>query len=144
MGKMKLQIEGFDLILRGLQAVNADRKEIAEKALTATFDVVQEKVKAAMRESNLPARGKYDSGLTRDAIIERPDIKWQGEVASVGTGFDLDEKKGFISIYLKKGTPKFKPVKGLEAATHSAKTDKEVREAQEKVFYEEIARLKSQ
>lgn len=144
MAKMSIEKGNFDQIAKVLNEIGADKKDIAEKALIKSFEIVKAKAEVGMQKQNLPAGGKYDSGKTRKAIIQTPDIQWQGDTASVGVGFDIKKDKGFVSIWLAKGTPKIKPDKKLYDALYSKKTEKEIREAQEKVFYDEIARLKSQ
>ena len=146
MATMGIQIDGFDRILKELDRLEADTKEVAEKALKKTFDIVQKKTEFGMQKQNLPAKGRYDSGETRKAIIQRPEVSWNGDTASVDVGFDLKQDAGFVSIYLMHGTkahgtPRMKPDKKLYDAFYSKKTKDEIIQAQEDIYYSEIARL---
>lgn len=141
MATMGIQIDGFDRILKELDRLEADTKEVAEKALKKTFDIVQKKTEIGMQKQNLPAKGRYDSGETRKAIIQRPEVSWSGDTASVDVGFDLKQDEGFVSIFLMHGTPKMKPNKKLYDTFYAKKTKDEIIQAQEDVYYSEIARL---
>jgi HK97 gp10 family phage protein len=141
MATMGIQIDGFDRILKELDRLEADTKEVAEKALKKTFDIVQKKTESGMQKQNLPAKGRYDSGETRKAIIQRPEVSWSGDTASVDVGFDLKQDAGFVSIFLMHGTPKMKPDKKLYDAFYAKKTKDEIIQAQEDIYYSEIARL---
>lgn len=146
MARLKLEIENFDLILKRLNQLNGDAKPLAEKALIETFNIVQPKAKEAMENANLPAKGKYSKSETIKALKQAPKIYWNGDVAEVSVGFDLNDYKnaGFVSIFLMYGTPKMKPDKKLYEAFYSGKTQKEIAEAQKKVFIDEIGRLSTQ
>lgn len=141
MATMGIQIDGFDRILKELDRLEADTKKVAEKALEKTFDIVQKKTEIGMQKQNLPAKGRYDSGETRKAIIQKPEVSWSGDTASVDVGFDLKQDAGFVSIFLMHGTPKMKPDKKLYDAFYAKKTKDEIIQAQEDVYYSEIARL---
>lgn len=141
MATMGIQIDGFDRILKELDRLEADTKKVAEKALKKTFDIVQKKTEIGMQKQNLPAKGRYDSGETRKAIIQRSEVSWSGDTASVDVGFDLKQDAGFVSIFLIHGTPKMKPDKKLYDAFYAKKTRDEIIQAQEDVYYSEIARL---
>ena len=143
MARLKLEIENFDLILKRLDQLNGNTKPLAEKALIETFNIVQPKAKEAMKNANLPAKGKYSNSETVKALKVAPKIFWNGDIAEVSVGFDLNnyEDAGFVSIFLMYGTPKMKPDKKLYDAFYGSRTQKEIAEAQKKVFIDEIERL---
>lgn len=138
--KWGLELEGLDGLLDRIKKLEGDAKTVAEAALTETHRIVTAKAEAAMAPANLPAKGKYSTGgtlrsLRRDAVIE-----WNGTVASVPVGFDI-EHGGLASIFLMHGTPRMKPDRQLYDAFYGKQTQAEVVEAQEAAFYAAIRNL---
>lgn len=96
-----------------------------EAALRAAKQHVTPKVSKAVANANLPAKGRYATGVIKDSIDKDMSVDWEGFTASIHVGFDF-EKSGMTSIFLMYGTPKMPPVKGLKAAIYGAKTQKEI------------------
>ena len=141
MANIKLEIDGFDKIIKRLNQLNADTKQVAEKALSESFKVVQAKAKDAMQDAKLPAKGKYNTHATEKSLLKTLQISWKGDVAECPVGFDFKEDAGFISIFLMHGTPKMKPDKDLYNVFYGKSVKNKISEIQQDVFFDEIERL---
>lgn len=135
-----LEFEGFDEVVEKLRKLEADVEEVAEKALIETHKHVTQKAEEAMQPQYLPARGKYSKGTTLEYLKRDSEVEWSGSVASIETGFDV-HGRGIVSIFLMYGTPKMAPDQKLYYAFYGKRIEREIREIQEKIFYEEIRRL---
>lgn len=141
MPKMQIEFDGFDLILKKLNSLNANTKAIAEDALKETHKIVTEKAERAMQNSNLPAKGKYSNNPhTLDSLRREPEIDWSGSVGTVHVGFDI-RHGGLASIFLMYGTPKMSPARGLESAFYSSATRKQIKDAQEKIYFDALHKV---
>lgn len=138
--RFSLEFDGMEKLVKKLESLNGNLKSTAERALQESQKHVTPKIKKAMRKDNLPAKGKYSSGDTEKSIIENDTVNWNGTVASIDIGFDMD-KSGLKSVYLIHGTPKMNPVKGLKASIYGSASKKEVEAIQNEVFQEEIKRM---
>lgn len=110
-----------------------------EAALRAAKEHVTPKVTKAVANANLPAKGKYATGVIKDSIDKDMTVDWEGFTASIHVGFDF-KKSGMTSIFLMYGTPRTKPVKGLKAAIYGAKTQKEIADIQAEAINKVIQR----
>lgn len=140
MAKIKLEIKGFDSILKTLKQLDGDVKKTAENALISTHKIVTKKAQKGIGSSSLPAKGKYSTGRTKRSLRTEAIIEWERGVASVKVGFNIKEG-GLASIFLMYGTPRMKKDQALYDAFFGKKTLKEISEAQSEVFWDEITRL---
>ena len=140
MARMKLEIQGLDEFINRIQQLDGNIRETTEKALRETHQIVTQKAEKAISAGNLPAGGKYSIGDTAKALRRNAAIEWKGTVAEVPVGFEL-KQGGLTSIFLMYGTPRMSPAKGLKDAFYGNATRKQVVEAQEQVFWNEIRRL---
>lgn len=140
MAKMKIEISGFEQILRRMTELEGNVKKTTEEALRKTHEIVTDYAEKGMAHSNLPAGGQYSTGETLKSLRREANIEWNGSVASVPVGFDI-KHGGLASIMLMYGTPRMKKDQKLYNAFYSAKTKKEVVAAQEEIFWKEIRRL---
>lgn len=140
MARMKLEIEGFDHIIRRITELEGNAKKVTEKALRETHSIVTAKAEKAMGNSYLPAGGDYSKGDTLRSLRRNAEIEWHGDIAQVPVGFDIDHN-GLTSIFLMYGTPRMEPDRELYNAFYGNKTKQEVIQAQENAFYDEIRRL---
>lgn len=138
--RFSLDFDGLEELAKKLESLNGNLKSTAERALQESQKHVTPKIKKAMRKDNLPAKGKYSSGDTEKSIIENDTVNWNGTVASIDIGFDMD-KSGLKSVYLMHGTPRMNPVTGLKASIYGSASKKEVEALQNEVFQEEIKKL---
>lgn len=140
MARMKMEIEGLNEYLNKIQLLGGNVRETTETALRETHAIVTQKIETAMQAGNLPAKGKYSTGETLKHLRRNAAVEWHGDVAEVPVGFDI-KQGGLVSIFLMYGTPRMSPAKGLKEAVFGARTRKEIVEAQENVFWNEIRRL---
>ena len=115
-------------------------KKGVEEALIESKKYVNPLIDKTMVKSNLPAKGKYSFGDTKDSLDTNMSVDWEGLTGVIKVGFDFS-KSGIKSILLMKGTPKMSPVTGLESAIYGAKTQKEIAEIQEKVLSDVIKKV---
>lgn len=130
--KIGLQVKGFEEYMSKLDKLGgtALMKKGVENALKASKQYVNPQLESAMAASNLPAKGNYSTGGTKESIDKDMNVEWNGMTASIKVGFDFSQS-GLKSIFLMKGTPKMDPVSGLESAIYGAKTKREVAAIQE-------------
>lgn len=140
MARMKIEIEGFDEILKKLNALEGDVRKATEDALRKTHEIVTEKAEKGMANANLPAGGEYSTGDTLKTLRRNAEIEWQGNVAEVKVGFDI-ANGGLVSIFLMHGTPRMNPDRALYNAFYGNTTKKEIIAAQEEVFWNAIREL---
>lgn len=133
MPKISLELPNFNNILKRLEQLDGNSKKVAETALKKTHDIVTTKAKAAIYV-------RRDTGLTEESLREEAKVEWNGNVATVKVGFDIGNG-GLASIFLMYGTPRMQKDKRLYDAFHGARVKKEIIEAQEKTYFEEIRRL---
>lgn len=138
--RFSLEFDGMEELAKKLEFLNGNLQSTAEKALQESQKHLIPKIKKAMQKKNLPAKGKYSSGDTEKSIIENDTVNWNGTVASIDVGFDMD-KSGLKSVYLMHGTPRMNPVKGLKASIYGSASKKEVEAIQAEIFQKEIKRV---
>ena len=90
-------------------------KQAVGRGMKSTKLKVNQAVDMAMQKPNLPAGGKYATGATMEALNKDFAVKWDGNVANLKLGFNL-QGDGLTSIFLMYGTPKHRPVPGLREA----------------------------
>lgn len=131
--KMRLEFTGFEEYAERLDKLGGDLKKTTEKALIETHKLLTPKVEEAFRKHDVKYSHDTMKSLKKDARVE-----WDGSVAAIGVGFKISEC-GFPSIFIMYGTPRMQPDKKVYNSIYGNK--KKVRELQEKIFAEEIAKL---
>lgn len=150
--RIKLEIEGLNEVTAKLEALNADMKDVAEKALKKTHSIITEKSEEGIAKHKL-------TGKTEESLYREGEVEWAGTIAEVSTGFSI-RNGGLASIFLIYGTPchsvsnqyqkNVGVTKGVTADKTLATTlnqkknasiKKKIIEAQEDIFYDEIRRL---
>lgn len=131
--KVYLEFEGFDAAITRLNKLNANVKNISEKALKKTHSIITEKAEDAIAPHNKTRQ-------TEKSLRRKANIEWAGTTASVKTGFSISEG-GLASIFLMYGTPRMKKDQKVYNAFWSKSTQEEVKQAQKEIFYDEIRRL---
>lgn len=143
--KIGLQLKELDLFMAKLDELGKGNamKRGTEAALIASKQYVNPLINKAMDKGNLPAKGAYSTGNTKDSIDTDLTVDWEGMTASIKVGFDF-KKSGLVSILLMhgvNGTPKMQPVNGLKAAIYGSKTQKELAKIQEDALQKVILRI---
>lgn len=140
--KIGLQVKGFDEYMAKLDEVggSAAMRRGVESALIASKAYVTPLMESAMAASNLPAKGEYATGITKDSIDKEMKVYYDGVTAFVKVGFNFEES-GATSIFLMYGTPRMQPVNGLKNAIYGAKTQKQIGEIQAEALNKVIERI---
>ena len=131
--KMRLEFTGFEEYAERLDKLGGDLKKTTEKALIETHKLLTPKVDETFKKHDVKYSHETMKSLKKDTRVE-----WDGSVAAIGVGFKISEG-GYPSIFIMYGTPRMQPDKKLYNAIYGNK--KKIRELQEKIFAEEIAKL---
>lgn len=110
--RIKLELEGFDDLIKKLDEADADVKGVVTEVLENAGEDVGVRTKEAMAKEYLPARGKYSTGETIKAVVEKPKCEWNGSIVEIGLGFD--KIKSEVGDLLITGTPRMEPDRELE------------------------------
>ena len=141
MGKrFNIEFNGMNKLVANVTKLNGNVKQITDKALVRTNQLVTDKAEVAMARSKLPAGGRYSTGQTVASLRRGEMPEWAGTLAGIKTGFDI-RNGGLASIFLIHGTQRMKPVRGLHAAFFGKATHEAVINEQQRIFDEEIRRL---
>lgn len=140
MARIAVEFAGFDEVLKKLNKLGADTKQITEDALQKSFDIVTRKAEAAIAKPNLPAGGKFSTGRTEESLTRTLDVTWTGTEASAPVGFNI-KKGGLPSIFMMYGTPRYMKVQAVYDAFYSSATEGEVLNAQREVFFKAMEEL---
>ena len=108
---LRLDTSGFEAMLRKLDSLGGDVKKATEDALKQASETISEDTVDALSDANLPARGKYSHGATKESIIQDHRVTWEGLVGWVPVGFDFS--KAGAGGFLISGTPKMRPDQAL-------------------------------
>lgn len=92
--------------IRRLDSLGGNLVKATEDVLLQAAETVQEDVREAVTNANLPAHGKYSTGKTMEAIVP-PQVNTDGYVFTVPLGFDFS--KGGAGGWLITGTPRMQP-----------------------------------
>ena len=131
--KLRLEFAGFEEMAERLDKLGGDLKKTTEKALIETHKLLTPKVEEAFKRHDV----KY-SHDTMKSLKKDPKVEWNGSTAEIGVGFKISEG-GFPSIFIMYGTPRMQPDKKVYNSIYGNK--KKVKELQEGIFAEEIAKL---
>ncbi len=131
--KLRLEFAGFEEMAERLDKLGGDLKKTTEKALIETHKLLTPKVEEAFKRHDV----KY-SHDTMKSLKKDPKVEWSGSTAEIGVGFKISEG-GFPSIFIMYGTPRMQPDKKVYNSIYGNK--KKVKELQEGIFAEEIAKL---
>ena len=66
--KMTIEFEGFEEVIKQMEQLNGNIKEITEQGLKETHKIITKKEEEAVQKTNLPAKGKYSTGLTKKSM----------------------------------------------------------------------------
>ena len=140
MGKntLKFDTKGFSEYAAKLDALGADLRPIFDDALTQAGETIARDTHDAVKESNLPAGGKYSEGDTDKSIIDNPKVEWSGNIGSIGVGFDYSRPGA--GGYLITGTPKMKPDRALNKMYKGKKYMKNITEDINEILQDELKR----
>lgn len=104
--RLRLETKGLDELITRLESLGGDVQKAVTDALMQASQTVQKDTIAAIESQNLPAKGKFMTGKTRESVIESK-IEWSGMVAEARAGFDYSND--ITGIFLIYGTPRMQP-----------------------------------
>lgn len=104
---LKLDTSGFTEMLKKLDSLGGNVQKAVEDALGQSAETIQEDTFDAIDHANLPASGKYSTGLTKESVVTDSQVRWEGLVGYVPVGFDFS--KPGAGGYLITGTPRMQP-----------------------------------
>ena len=104
---LKLDLSGFEDMIRKLESLGGNVEEVVSEALQAASEKISRDTEAALDSSNLPASGRYSDGQTKQSIVQDSRVRWEGLIAWVPVGFDFS-KQG-AGGFLISGTPRYRP-----------------------------------
>lgn len=131
--KLTISFDGFDEIMEKLDRATADTKEITEKALQKSYDIVTPNIEKAIEPHHL-------TGQTEQSLAKNERVEWEGTKAYIKVGFNIS-KGGLPSIFLMYGTPRMQPDKKLYNSIYGSSTKKKVKKVQEEIFQEELRKV---
>lgn len=109
---LKIEFSVFEDFAAKLDELGADLKSIFTDVMEQEAETVAEDTKEAVESANLPARGIYSQGDTKDSIVMQPRVEWSGDLGEIGLGFD--KTKPGAGGFLITGTPRMRPDYKLE------------------------------
>lgn len=145
MAKMSILFDGFeDLAARvdevgGLEYLH----KAVDEALTETATIIKDNLISAAAVYDSKGKKGYAQGDMYRSIIQDADVTWEGTIGTVNSGFDLDAKGGFHSIFVMYGTamygtPRIRKDQKLYDAIKGTKTKKDIAEKQEEIMQKYI------
>ena len=135
----RIDFRQFEDLAEELQEFGADLQTIFDRVMNEAGKEVQADTEKAMAESNLPAKGKYSTGTTKQSINLDPKVKWSGTVGSIGFGFDFDKPNA--GRWLISGTPRMQPDAALEKIYTSNKYKSQLVKEMRDMLTSELNRL---
>ena len=114
MGRNKFMIEtkGFAELAGKLDKITDNIEGVICEALENAGEDVSLETLEAVEDSNLPAKGKFSKGNTKETVILNPKASVKGFTVEIGMGFD--KTKNGAGTLLITGTPRMKPDRELE------------------------------
>ena len=107
-----MAIQGLEELAERLDDCGGNLKKAMGEVLDDFADTVTADTEKAVANSNLPAKGKYSKGTTKQSIIHDQKTSWEGYVAEIDLGFD--KTKPGAGGWLLTGTPKMAPDYALQ------------------------------
>lgn len=99
---MRLDFEGFNELVTKFEGMGGDVKRVVTESLEDIGQKIGRDTEKAVQKGNLPAKGKFSHGATKESIVQNPKATSLGSyLISIGVGFDF-EKEG-AGGYLIKG-----------------------------------------
>ena len=122
-----------------LDKLGADLKKVLGEAMEEGAAKVEEDVLKAIEPANLPEKGKYSRGKTKESVIKDAKVKWSGSYGEIGVGFD--KSKPGAGGWLITGTPKMRPDQELAKIFQSKKYANKINDEIKKELQKELDKL---
>ena len=134
MARMQISFDGFKDLTEAIDKAGGDLQKAVDECLNEIFSLVQQEVESASGAYASTGKKGYATGAMYRAIKRDPDIKWTGNVATIGVGFNLRQKDGFHSIFIMYGTPKYGKDTAVYNAVFGTAMRKRIEEKQEEIL----------
>jgi len=122
-----------------LDKLGADLKKVLGEAMEEGAAKVEEDVLKAIEPANLPEKGKYSRGKTKESVIKDAKVKWSGSYGEIGVGFD--KSKPGAGGWLITGTPKMQPDQALAKIFQTKKYANKINDEIKKELQKELDKL---
>lgn len=122
-----------------LDKLGADLKKVLGEAMEEGAAKVEEDVLKAIEPANLPEKGKYSRGKTKESVIKDAKVKWSGSYGEIGVGFD--KSKPGAGGWLITGTPKMQPDQQLAKIFQTKKYANKINDEIKKELQKELDKL---
>ena len=135
---INIDFSAFSEYAEELDKLGADLQKIFGDIMEKEGGVIADDTVDALSPSNLPARGHYSHGHTKEAVVMDPKVTWSGMFGEMGLGFD--KTKPGAGGFLITGTPRMQPDRKLAQIYSSKKYENMIRKAISEELGEEIKR----
>lgn len=138
MAYIKLNLEGFDELIKKIEAAGGTMKSAVDTCMKRSATVQQKELKAAMQ------RKKVSNELINR--MPQPEIEWNGNACTARVGYHKgaynpkDLSDGYEAVFINYGTPRIKPRNFIKAAKNKARP--QIKKLQEKTLNEILEGLK--
>ena len=122
-----------------LDKLGADLKKVLGEAMEEGAAKVEEDVLKAIEPANLPEKGKYSRGKTKESVIKDAKVKWSGSYGEIGVGFD--KSKPGAGGWLITGTQKMQPDQRLAKIFQTKKYANKINDEIKKELQKELDKL---
>lgn len=132
---ISVQFTGFEEVMKRLNALDENVKQITEDALKAAHAHVTPTIEEAIQNQYLPAEGHHHrkGNPTEKGIIRTAKVKWSGTEATCDVGFNTSEA-GMAWIFLLRGNVAHEKDQKLFDAIYSSRAEGEVRAIEKEIF----------
>lgn len=142
MGRNKFFIDtkGFAELAARFDRIGNNVESVIIEALEDAGEDVGVETLEAIRDANLPAKGKYSYGETKKTVLLHPKAVVKGFNIEIGMGFD--KTKNGAGTLLITGTPRMQPDRELERMfarkKYSAQVNKQISESIQELILDEM------
>ena len=136
--KIGIDFNGFADYAEKIDRLGGDLKRIFSEAMEQVAETVQADTESALANGNLPAKGKYSEGITKESLVE-PRVNWSGYVIEMPLGFDFTRPGA--GGWLITGTPRMQPDAALNKMYRGTSYFRQRQKEVEKIFQAEVQRL---
>lgn len=136
--KISLEFDGFKELAYAIDKAGKNLKTAVDEALTETQKLVENSTTTAAAVYKFKGLKGYATGAMYSSILHDPQVKWQGYVAEVGTGFTSNNGatlSGYMhSIFVMYGTPRMSKDQKVFNAIKGTKIKNDVKKKQQEVL----------
>lgn len=120
--KLSIDFAGLEELAERLNELGGNLENIIGGAMEKAGEQVQADTLKAIDAPNLPAKGKYSHGETRNSVVKDVHVRWGGSVGEMPLGFDKTQEGA--GGWLITGTPKMQPDRALAAIYSDKKSSR--------------------